>query len=197
MADIEKGPRRFFNKWTKGERHLVRPPLPADMRGITGCRLDWGVFDQDVGPEFFVTIMERSAFSLKLAAVKPFKMFCKTGMAHTDHGMIIFLVFSVFKGDARFASYGMFLGPFDQGTVASLTDMVAQTHIKVLLHDTDSDEVCGFYEFENNFGFDKLVEGIKQVTVGRAGGDFLEAQKEFMGRYSIEEMIEMTKEWRG
>jgi hypothetical protein len=183
--------REFWNKWTKGERHLIRQPLPADMLGITGCRLDRGIIDDNVGSEVFVTILEGSDFSQKLVAIEPLTFFCKTGMGNMDKGLIIFLVFSVFNDSERLAAYEMFLNPFETGAIDLLTDLARQSHIKVLLHDSDCDEIRGFYEFENNLSIDKFVDSVNLITRGRSPGDFELAKSEFMDRYSLEDMLEL------
>src|SRR5260221_14650579 len=86
------------NHWRHGSRVLRVPPLPAHLQGSSGCLLEQAIFDADVGIEVYLAILEEPSWCLPLAATRPFKVFCKSGLAETKYGGMIFLLSRIAVG---------------------------------------------------------------------------------------------------
>ena len=112
---------RKYNKWLHGKIEFVAPALPKDLRGRTGCIFQKGVFDSKVGDEIFLLILEDKEFSMVLSKFLSFNLFCKTGVARTDYGLVAFLVFSVYDGPKYVSAYELFLNPHNMETIRMLS----------------------------------------------------------------------------
>ena len=69
--------------------------------------------------------------------------------------------------------------------------LARQTHLHLLLVG-DGHEVEGFYEFENNFGFDDAVETIDQLDKSQMT-DFAKAEQEYFETYSLARLWSFVK----
>ena len=81
---------RKQNKWTQGETELVFPPLPDELRGVSGAAINQATIDPGVGTEYYVAILDDRPWLTQISSSRPLKMLCKKGLARTDHGMLVF-----------------------------------------------------------------------------------------------------------
>lgn len=167
------------------------PPLPREQLGITGCRFEEGIFDSNVGSEFFLTIFENEQYSEALANLGSFKLFCRSGVVRTDHGVVVFLLFSIYDQSEYFSSYELFLNPYEMGTIRLLSSLGQQTHLKVILYDSEENHLRDMIELENIYGFSDIAGKIAQVIGHEKEGDFLKAQQELMNRYTIDDLLKL------
>ena len=182
---------RKENKWTKGPMRLIFPALPIELRGVSGCRLLTASFDSAVGDEVYLAILEAPEFCQRLAETRPFQVFCKSGVARTSHGLVLFLLFTVRDGTDEVASYELFLNPQAMRTYELLSGWGQQTHFKVVLLDNEAGQKRGWFEFDNNYGIDKTVALIAQCIGHEVKGDFALAQQEFRRNYSLDDLKRM------
>ena len=179
------------NKWRHGKRDFVAPPLPPELVGHSGCLLQTGVVDREVGEEVVLLMMENHPYCERIAALDPPDLRVKTGVARTSHGQVAFVVYSVFDGTERIAAFESFLNPNEIGTFRMLSALAQQTHLHVILMDSDYNCLRGFFEFEDDLGFGDLVTGLAKVVGHEPIGNFALAQQEFMEQYTIEDMLAM------
>jgi hypothetical protein len=66
-----------------------------------------------------------------------------------------------------------------------------QTHLRLLLLN-ENYEVEGFYEFENDFGFDEAVECISLLVASRVI-DLAKAEEKYFNDYVLLDLYEMVK----
>jgi hypothetical protein len=170
---------------------LALPTLPSELVGVTGCRLQHALFDEQVGPEVYLAILEAGTGAMEVAATKPFQLFCKTGVGSTPHGLVAFCLWTTVKGSLDGPYWEQFLNPHHPGTIELLQQVGAQTHLKVLIIDSLTSEVVNWFEFENVYGFDRMANGLRLIATRSPPGDFERAQQAFMDENSVEDLLAM------
>jgi hypothetical protein len=180
---------RKENRWRLGPRALAVPPLPESLRGSSGCLLARAIFDEEVGVEVYLAILEESGWSLSLAAASPFNLFCKSGLGQTRSGSLIFLVWRIAAESKAESVHEQFLNPNNIETVRDLSALAQQTHLKALIINSQIGEVIDWFEFENDFGFDKLLLGAVQAIGQESPGEFGAAIEEFTHRYTLDDLL--------
>jgi hypothetical protein len=181
---------RKNNHWVHGNVKLILPPLPKELLGSNGCFFQHAIFDQNIGKEVYLALLE-SQLSETFHSMKTVEMYCKNGVSRTIYGIIAFLLFSFYSAHEYISSYEMYLNPFDPGSIDLLSKLGQQTHLKLLVFDSYSDELRNFFEFENTYGFDKYLENLTKIIDDQSPVDFLKAKEEFMSKYTIEDLINM------
>lgn len=179
------------NRWGRGATHLVVPPLLSQWIGTSAARLEERTFDEKVGPETVLFLFERPEYLGPIAKAKPFSLVVKNGLARTDHGAIIFLLYQVLAAGKKVCVYESYLNPHQEGAVALLAGWGRQTHLKVILVDSLSSEVEGFFEIENTFDISDLLHAAQMVAASEPDADFDAAQRDFTGEYSVEDLLAM------
>jgi hypothetical protein len=177
------------NKWKHGSRGIEVPPLPKRLRQSSGCLLAEAIFDSVTGPEIYLAILEDSMWCRSLAATRPFKIFCKSGLAQTGNGSIIFLIWRIAAESTAETVHEHFLNPNNIETIRDLVMLAQQTHLKSVLISSQTSEVIDWFEFENGFGFEKLLNGAVEATRHEPPGNFSEAMDELTKRYSLEDLM--------
>lgn len=177
------------NKWRRGRVALRIPPLPDRLRGSAGCLLVEATFDHNQGPEIYLAVFEEPSWCLPLAATRPFNVFCKPGLAQTDSGALIFLIWRIAAGSNNQVVREQFLNPDKIETIRTLSAVSQQTHLKVLIINSRADEVVDWFEFENNFQFDRLLENAVELIGRVSSGDFSAAIEEFTAQNSLEDLL--------
>jgi hypothetical protein len=147
-------------------------------------------FDHERGPEIYLAVLEEPSWCLPLAATRPFNVFCKPGLAHTDNGAIIFLIWRIAAGSNNQVVREQFLNPSNIETIRTLSALSQQTHLKVLIINSQADEVVDWFEFENNFQFDLLIREVVDMIGRVSAGDFSATIEEFTEKYSLEDLLE-------
>lgn len=179
------------NKWTHGKHGFVPPPLPKELLGATGCLLIEAIFDPHVGKEVLLAICENQEYSKSLASLGGFNLFCKSGVIRTSHGTIAILLLSVYDRSEYICSYELFLNPFNVKTIQLLSSLGQQTHLKVVIYDSEVDSLRDLVEFENVFGFSEFVGELAQAIGHEPEIDFTKAQEEAMSKYTIEGLLKL------
>lgn len=180
---------RLDNRWKRGSRALVVPPLPPRLHGMSGCLLARAIFDDSVGVETYLAILEEPSWCLPIAGTRPFKLFCKSGLAQTRHGGLIFLLWRVAAESPAETVREQFLNPNRVEVLKDLWALAHQTHLKALIINSRASEVVDWFEFENDYGFDGLLQGVMQTEPSDGLTDFDAAMAEFQQRYSVEELL--------
>ena len=176
------------NKWTKGPKQLIFPPLTEELLGKCGCRLQKATFDPMVGDEVYLLLLEGTDFCQELARTRPFNILCKSGLVRTNHGLVLFLLFTITDGKREVASYELLLNPHQIGSIEMLSAWGQQSHLKAVLMDNHSSEEIDWFEFENNYGMDKVVSTIAECIGHEDRGDFQLAQQEFFDNYELNDL---------
>lgn len=179
------------NRWNHGSRHLHVPPLPEHLQGSAGCLLAEAIFDPDMGNEVYLAVLEEPSWCLPLAATRPFQVFCKSGLAETKNGGIIFLIWRIAAESKNEVVREQFLNPDNIRAIRDLSKLAQQTHLKVLIINARSSEVIDWFEFENDFGFNGLLAGVIEMIGRLPEGDFSEAIEEFKARYTLEDLLKV------
>ncbi len=177
------------NKWQKDLLSLAIPPLPKRWECESGCILVKAAFDEEIGPEVFLAVLEEPSWCLPLAVARPFNIFCKSGIAETEHGTIIFAVWTVAAGSPVQTVHEQFLNPNKIETIRLLSALAQQTHLKVLVINSRASEVINWFEFENEFGFDKVLMSAIAAISHDDCADFDEAIRAFQDQYSVQDLL--------
>jgi hypothetical protein len=162
---------------------------PERLRQSSGCLLAEAIFDNVTGPEIYLAILEDPMWCLSLAATRPFKIFCKSGLAQTSNESIIFLIWRVAAESNNETVHEHFLNPHNPQTIRDLAMLAQQTHLKAVLISSPTSEVVDWFEFDNGFGFEKLLKGAVEVIGHEPSGKFSEAIDELSKRYSLEDLL--------
>ena len=182
---------RKNNKWAHGTVRLEIPPLSSELQGQTGCLFQEAVFDLDVGNEVYLLVLEDSQFGPAVAATRPFRVLCTTGLIRTTHGLVVFLVWTVAQDSPNETQYEQFLNPNSIEAIRLLSAAGLQSHLKVVIVDTLSSAVLDYFEFENVYGFDRVVEVAASSIGHEPVSDFALAQQEVVSQYSMEDLLNM------
>ena len=180
---------RKANKWVRGPVTLNVPPLPPDLIGSTGCRFESAIFDPKIGVEVYLAVLEAPEYARAYSNTRPFNLFCAQGLVRTSHGVVAFIVWTVAANSSRETKMDQFLSAHSSETIALVSALGQQTHLKVLIVDNSTSQVCDWFEFENNFGFDAFCAVMAQSIGHEAVGDFKEAVAELTSIYSTEDLL--------
>ena len=179
------------NRWDKASRALQVPPLPAKLRGSSGCLLARAIFDEATGVEIYLAILEEPSWCLPLAATRPFKVFCKSGLAQTTNGAIIFLIWRLAGESDNETVHEQYLNPNNINAIRDLSMLSQQTHLKALVINSQASEVVDWFEFTNEFGFDALLTAsVEMIGHQDSEGDFAAAIDELANRYSLQDLLQ-------
>ena len=178
----------IHNRWTGGKTQLHIPPLPSEYKGISGALLSSFIFEQKVGEEAALFLFDDPQFARKLGTLNPFDLKALTGMVRTSAGMIAYILWVVSSLRGHVVDYEHLLNPFDLGTIHLISGVAQQTHLKVLIVDSYSSQVVGFFEFDNTFGMGKFAVGIAQTVGNEPVVDFSATQVAFRKEYSLKEI---------
>src|SRR6266516_668018 len=86
------------NRWTRGIRDFVLPPLPNALKGRHGCSLQTATFDESIGEEVYVLYLEEPAYANKFKRITPFNMVVRLGLVRTPYGMVAFIIWLIAAG---------------------------------------------------------------------------------------------------
>lgn len=179
------------NKWVRGPVELVIPPLPTWLRGALGCRFDKATFDPKVGIEVYLTILEVPEYAHAYAKTRPFNLLSTQGFVRTGNGIVAFIVWTVAAGSACESVVDHFLNPHVAETIALVSSAGQQSHLKGLIVDSSSGQVCDWFEFANTFGFDKFCAAMAQCIGHEPVGDFQSAVAEVKSKYSAKDLLSL------
>lgn len=185
---------KLNNKWIHGPTNFALPPVPSGFMNQAGVYYLHVTLDPEVGEEVVLVIYDPTEFIYQLAEVKPFRFHTASLAVNTSYGPVfVFLFWVTDPADER-----KVFAAFDKPVNFSKPEMIEpwiklrdQTHLHLFLIDAEQ-EVQGFYEFENVYGFDEAVETISQLDTQRIQ-DFTMAQEEYFADYSVPDLLEMVR----
>lgn len=178
----------FRKKWSLGKVQLHLPPLPPVYRGVSGAAFQTFTFEERVGEETCLVLLDDPQFSRKLGALKPFNLVAVTGAANTSQGVIGYIVWSVSSRRGHVVDYEHTLNPFEPKTIDLLDRVADQAFVKVLIIDSTGGEVVGFYEFKNNFRLGDFSSGLSMIASQRPAADFALTQTAMRAEFSLEDL---------
>ncbi|MBX7107585.1 MAG: hypothetical protein K1X61_02955 [Chitinophagales bacterium] len=182
------------NKWIHGVTNLVMPPPPKGFMEVVGIYYLSLVLDKNVGEEVVLIIFDPTDFIHDLRAVEPFRFLTSSVAVNTNFGPVYSFIFWVAQANDVNQSFVIFDKPLDISRPTMIEPwrkLANQTHLHLLLVSKNY-EVEGFYEFENNFGFDEAVDTISQLDATRVK-DFAKAEQEYFNDYALEDLYKMVK----
>ena len=164
------------------------PPLPSEYRNVSGATFQPFTFDENVGKELCVVLLDDPQFSRELGKLKPFNLHATSGAVRTSAGVIGYIIWAVSSRRGHVVDYEHTLNPYDQGTIKLLSAVAKQSHIKVLVIDSISGQVVGFYELPNIFEFGKLAKGIAMITDNTPEANFAITQRALSAEFSLNDL---------
>jgi hypothetical protein len=174
------------NQWQRGPGEWLVPPLPATFIGQTGATLQRATFEEQIGSEVFLVLLE-SGDSPSLLS-KP-ELHVRAGIAHTRHGPVVFLIWYVVNDGQPAAWSEQFLNPAHKDAQALLAEAACQQYLKAATVDSISGEVLRMDEFPNVFIEDRLVEAIRRLP-SLPGANFQLAVEEFSRESSVDQLLD-------
>jgi len=167
---------------------LAVPPLPDALRGAEGCLLQVGIFDQAVGKEVYLLILEERASGGELVTTRPFRLQCASGLGNTSHGPVLFIIWTAATGSPQETQYEQFMNPTNRDTLTLLDLTSRQKELKVVVLDSAAGEILDFFMFENDFRFDRLIEPVEKIIQQGTSCDFRLAMLEFQRQYPTQKL---------
>jgi hypothetical protein len=183
------------NKWIHGERNFVMPRPRQGFMEEVGIYYLHLILDKNIGEEIVLIIYDPTDFIHDLAALKPFHFFSSSVAVNTSFGPVYSFIFWVTYPQDTEKSFAIFDKPVDLSKpqlIEPWIKLANQTHLHLLLVDKNY-ETQGFYEFENDFGFDEAVETISLLDKTRVK-DNNKAEQEYFKDYSLPQLYEMVKD---
>ena len=180
---------RRDNKWIYGPTALPLPPLPAPYRGAIGCQFEQATFDPRVGREVCLLILETTEYAHRYANTRPFELVSTQGLVRTANGIVAYIVWTIAAKSLSETKTEQFLDPHNRETIELMSAVAQQSHLKAFIVDSTSNRLCDWFEFENNFGFDRFRTLMAQSTEREREGDFQAAMEEVMASHSTEELL--------
>jgi hypothetical protein len=182
------------NKWMHGETNLVMPQLPTGFMLQTGIYYLTLILDKAVGEEVVLIIYDPTDFIYDLKEVVPFRFHIASIAVNTSFGSVYSFIFWVSQPNDDNKSFAIFDKPINISNPQSIYPWIQlskQTHVHLLLVGANH-EVEGFYEFENDFGFDEAVESMSMLSSKKVI-DFVKAEQEYFDSYSLQQLYDMVK----
>jgi hypothetical protein len=177
------------NKWTHGRTTLEIPRLPTEWHGATACQFQDAVFDPKTGSEVCLLILDSAEYARAYSKVRPFNLYCTSGLVRTSHGVVAYIVWTVAAGSQGESQTEQFLNPHNADIIRLVSALGQQTHMKALVVNSDTGQLCDWFEFENNFGFRDFC-GIMAQSIGHEpAGDFQAAMAEVMEQYTTADLL--------
>jgi hypothetical protein len=181
------------NRWRHGPTNFDLPPFDELFGSADGVVPLPVTLDPDVGPETVLFLRDETPFIDQLAALEPFRLEFKTGVAETDFGPVGFLLFWV--ADPRdpsqpFAAYDVHLDPHSEQHLTLYGMLASQSHWHVILVGAGNEQ-RNLFEFENTFGLSEALEQMEHACRSLAVTDLDLAKTAFMRDYSIMELFDL------
>lgn len=182
------------NQWKQGPIDLELPPLPSDLKDISGSLLQSGTFDPEVGEEVFLVILDTGFEWRDAEAEEGGELRLRSGIAQTGHGLLAFLIWVLFENDERVAYFEQYLDPKNEQTLHLLALAGEQEFLKVVFCNSTSGLVEDFLEYENVYELEELGAALTEMVDEAPEGTFEEAQQEFIEEYPVEDLLEEDDE---
>lgn len=151
--------------------------------------------EESIGSEMGLFLIDKTPFIHDLAKARPFNLQLKPGVAQTEHGPVMFLLFYVPspQGLAEpLLAIDYHVDPFNREMVQPWRDLSRQTHWHLILVDRRGEEV-GLFEFINNFQLGERLDSIAGACRGMPHSNFALAKTEFCETYSLADLFQMEQ----
>jgi hypothetical protein len=163
---------------------------------MSGARFEQLILDEEIGPEIVVMLTDLTPFAHELKEKLP-ALRLKSGVARTSIGPVLFLLWwipPVTNGEP-FALFEHVLNPTHAGVLQILRQVARQTHLHLFLVGPDQ-ELLDVYEFESDFGLDKLISISENACRQYGGMDFIGAKEEYDRTHELMQLFaESEPEW--
>jgi hypothetical protein len=179
---------RKENRWTRGNRHFVLPPLPDEFKGRHGCSLQTATFDRSIGEEVYALYLEKPGYADKFNRIAPFNMLARFGLVRTPYGVVAFIIWLIAAGSHQEVTVEHYLNPQNIDALRLVASAANQTHFKLIIVDNQSSEVRAFIDFENVFKFDQLASRMVTAIGHEPAGDFDAAMEYVMNTWTVQEL---------
>ena len=159
------------------------------MPAGSGVLFEEVTLDSGIGPEAVALLIDPEPD--KLLAQPSLKLNLKSGIAATDYGPVLFLIWWIppIVNGRPIAFYEQVMNPMYPKTSEVLCRLADQSHLHVLLLD-GTGRVQNLFEYENNFGFDRILAGVDGARVAWSRpDDFQRARQAYERMYEIEELL--------
>jgi|HubBroStandDraft_5_1064220.scaffolds.fasta_scaffold27558_3 hypothetical protein len=163
---------------------------------MSGARFEQVTLDEEIGPEIVLMLTDLTPFAQELKQKLP-ALRLKSGVARTSIGPVLFLLWwipPVTNGEP-FALYEHVLNPTHAGVLKILRQVARQTHLHLFLLGPDQ-ELLDVYEFESNFGLNKLIWMSERACRQYGEMDFIRAKEEYDRTHELMQLFsESEPEW--
>lgn len=186
----------LHNKWRHGKARFDLGQIDDRILSAEGIVPVSAVLDSSLGSEIVLLLLDPTPFVHTLAATNPFRLLLKTGVARTDHGPVMFFLFTVpdpSPHQPHVIQIDAHADPFNSHHMTLWRDLSRQSHWHLVLVGEGSRQF-GFYEFENNFNLGASLDHVATACRGMSHGDFWEAKAEFSLTYSTNDLDRMTND---
>lgn len=184
---------RHNTKFTLGPGRFVVPDFPEALAGLSGMLPAQVTIDPAVGEEIGLYWLDPTPFIQQLAAIRPFHLLIRGGLFRSAYGPLLWQLFYVPNPRPEpqpFAAVECHINPCDSQQVGLWRRLANQTHwhLTLLGH---GNQVADFFEFENVFGLDDVLDKVEQACRGQRVTDFMAAKQEFEETFSLDDLFGM------
>jgi hypothetical protein len=155
----------------------------------SGVLFEEVTLDQRIGSEAVALLIDPEADQMVLKGTLDLNL--KTGIVATSYGPVLFLIWWIppIKDGRPTAFYEQVMNPLYPNTSEVLRRVSEQSQLHVVLVDATG-QVVTVFEFQNNFGFDKVCAGVDAVRVSWKGPhDFASAKAAYEEEYEVEDVL--------
>jgi hypothetical protein len=181
--------RPIDNRWRGGEVHLQFPPPDPAMLGRRGVSFQEAIFDQTVGTETFVLLLDDPEYAAEMGGLHCLNLTVTCAVVRTSAGLIAVLIWRAGPPDKVLSSYEHLINLF--GSLELVARAAVQQELKVVVGDNVTGEVVGFFPIKNDFGFDETLTQLRSVAEEFTPADFMRTQCAFFEEFTVEELLEL------
>jgi len=183
---------RRNNRWRNGTGHWIVPPLPDKFCGMVGATFQRATFSTELGSEVFLLLLEgEDPPPLAVPAIVK----ATVGIAMTDFGPLMWILWSISEGGKLLTSYEQFVNPLNRESEELLRDAATQAFLKVVMVNSSTGSVIDLVELDNCLIRQEYVDEMQHLSaqldaVRLETVDFTQAVKQFMQDHSIQDLID-------
>lgn len=182
-----------YNPWRHGLRNFEHPPLENFAGVADGFFPLRVVLDFEIGEEIALYLRDQTPFVEDLEQLKPFTLMLKAGVGQNEFGPLCFFVFWVpdpTDPTEAFVAYDVYLNPHDPRQVLVWRLLAAQSHWHLFLIGA-GDEQREFFEFENTFNLDAILDFALEAWGPIQLVDFNRAKSKFMLEHTVNDLLHL------
>ncbi len=183
----------MYNKWKKEPIELPFSDLPQNLSSMDGLFPVEVMFDQDIGKEITLFLIDSTPFVDELAELNPFNLMMKSGLAETSYGPLLYHLFYIpdpETQDELYAAYDIHSNPLDEEHIEIWKRLADQSHLHLILVGTEH-KIVQVYEFENLFDVDETLSLIETLKGKKDDVSFEKAKQEFTSQYGVLDLFKL------